>query len=138
MPTLPASDADAGSSGHIMFEHFDHTADLGLRVKAATLEELLAEAGRGVLAMLVVNPEAVRPIQTHTIELSADDPAYLLFDWLSELLYAFESDKLLLAEFAIELAEASGVCEHPDGFEVVGARRHREAHASRSPGPARQ
>ena len=25
-----------------MFEHFDHTADLGLRVQAATLEELLA------------------------------------------------------------------------------------------------
>jgi SHS2 domain-containing protein len=116
-----------------MFEHFDHTADLGLRVKAPTLEKLLAEAARGLLAMLVVNPDTVRPIQARSIEFSADDPAYLLFDWLSELLYAFESDRLLLAEFQIELAPASGVCEHPDGSDAPQAQRHREADASRSP-----
>ena len=45
-----------------MFEHFDHTADLGLRVRAGTLEELLAEAGRGLLAMIVANPASVRLI----------------------------------------------------------------------------
>lgn len=90
-----------------MFELFDHTADLGLRVRASTLEELLCEAGRGLLAMHVANPEAIRLVQAKTIELSADEPSYLLFDWLSELLYAFESDKLLLVEFEIEL-QASG------------------------------
>jgi SHS2 domain-containing protein len=77
-------------------------------VKADTLEELLAEAGRGLLAMHVANPEAVRGVQSKTIELTAEDPAYLLFDWLSELLYAFESGKLLLAEFKIELASREG------------------------------
>jgi SHS2 domain-containing protein len=86
-----------------MFEHFEHTADLGLRIRAATLEALLTDAGHGLLAMLVANPDAVRPVQTRTITLAAKEPAYLLFDWLSELLYAFESDKLLLAEFDIEL-----------------------------------
>ena len=91
-----------------MFELFDHTADLGLRVEAATLEELLAEAGCGLLAMHVANPEAVRGVQLKTIELTAEDPAYLLFDWLSELLYAFESEKLLLAEFNIELRPREG------------------------------
>lgn len=91
-----------------MFEHFDHTADLGLRVRAGTLEELLAEAGRGLLAMHVANPEAVRGVQSKTIELAADEPAYLLFDWLSELLYAFESEKLLLCEFTIELRPREG------------------------------
>jgi SHS2 domain-containing protein len=86
-----------------MFELFDHTADLGLRVRAATLADLLAEAGRGLLAMHVANPETVRAQREKTIELTADDPSYLLFDWLSELLYAFESEKLLLAEFDIEV-----------------------------------
>jgi len=86
-----------------MFELFEHTADLGLRIRAATLEDLLTEAGRGLLAMLVANPDAVRPVQTRTITLAAAEPAYLLFDWLSELLYAFETDKLLLAEFAMDL-----------------------------------
>lgn len=90
-----------------MFELFDHTADLGLRVRAATFEELLADAGRGLLSMHVANPEAVRPVQTKIIELSADAPAYLLFDWLSELLFALEADKLLLAEFAITVEGAN-------------------------------
>jgi SHS2 domain-containing protein len=87
-----------------MFEHFDHTADLGLRVRAASLEELLADAGRGLLAMIVANPGAVRPVQTRKIELPAGEASYLLFDWLSELLYAFESDKLLLSEFDVNIA----------------------------------
>jgi SHS2 domain-containing protein len=87
-----------------MFELFDHTADLGLRVQAASLEELLAEAGRGLLAMIVANPAAVRPVQIRTIELPAGEVSYLLFDWLSELLYAFESDKLLLSEFDVNIA----------------------------------
>ena len=73
-----------------MFELFDHTADLGLRVRAGTLEELLAEAARGLLAMHVANPEAVRPVQTKTFELTAEEPNYLFFDWLTELLsYAY-------------------------------------------------
>jgi len=89
----------------LMFELFEHTADLGLRVRASSLEELLTEAARGLLAMLVANPEAVRPLQAKTITLTADEPAYLLFDWLSELLYCFETEKLLLAEFDLQIHE---------------------------------
>jgi SHS2 domain-containing protein len=121
-----------------MFEHFDHTADLGLRVRAPTLCELLADAGRGLLAMHVADPETVRPILSRTIELTADDPAYLLFDWLSELLYVFESEKLLLGEFDIELSQtprtsASGVREHPDRIALPVTSEQREADSSRSP-----
>ena len=86
-----------------MFELFEHTADLGLRVQAATLEELLVEAARGLLTMLVANPEAVRPLQVKTITIDDTQPAYLLFDWLSELLYAFEHEKLLLVDFKLKL-----------------------------------
>ena len=73
-------------------------------MRASSLEELLAEAAQGLLAMLVANPEAVRPLQTRTITISTDPDGahYLLFDWLNELLYAFETEKLLLKEFEIE------------------------------------
>jgi SHS2 domain-containing protein len=96
-----------------MFEQFDHTADLGLRVRAGTLEELLAEAGRGLLAMIVANPDAVKPVQSKTIVITADEPELLLFDWLSELLYAFESEKLLLAEFDLHLIGQDSSCRQP-------------------------
>ena len=109
-----------------MFELFDHTADLGLRVRGSTLEELLAEAGRGLLAMIVANPASVRPVQTRTIELPAGEASYLLFDWLTELLYAFESDKLLLCEFQVQLAEGkfTATCRG----EPMDANRHEMDH----------
>ena len=88
-----------------MYELFEHTADLGLRVHADSLDALFTDAARGLLAMLVANPEAVRPLQSKTITLTADEPAYLLFDWLSELLYCFETEKLLLAEFDLQIHE---------------------------------
>jgi SHS2 domain-containing protein len=87
-----------------MVELFEHTADLGLRVRAASLEELLVEAGHGLLAMLVANPEAVQAVEPRTIRLTADEPSYLLFDWLNELLYLFETEKLLMREFNVELS----------------------------------
>lgn len=87
----------------MMYELIEHTADLGLRVSAATLEELMAEAARGLLAMLVANPNAVRPVLSKCIEITAAEPSYLLFDWLSELLYVFETDRLLLAEFNVRI-----------------------------------
>ena len=66
-----------------MYELFEHTADLGLRVQANTLDELLVEAARGLLAMLVANPQDVRPVQTKTVTIDEAEPAYLLFDWLT-------------------------------------------------------
>jgi SHS2 domain-containing protein len=89
-----------------MFELFEHTADLGLRVRASSLDELLREAAHGLLTMLVARPDAVRPLQTKTITLPAEEPAYLLFDWLTELLYAFESEKLLFCEFDLHITES--------------------------------
>jgi protein archease len=109
-----------------VFEHFDHTADLGLRVRAGTLEELLAEAGRGLLAMIVANPASVRPVQTKTIELPIGEPSLLLFDWLTELLYTFESDKLLLGEFDVRIngGQLTGACRG----ERMDASRHEMDH----------
>jgi len=109
-----------------VFEHFDHTADLGLRVRAGTLEELLAEAGCGLLAMIVANPASVRPVQTRTIELPVGEPPLLLFDWLTELLYAFESDKLLLGEFDVQITggQLIATCRG----EPMDANRHEMDH----------
>jgi SHS2 domain-containing protein len=109
-----------------MFELFEHTADLGLRVRAATLGELLADAARGLLAMLVANPEAVRPVQAKVIAIQAENRSYLLFDWLSELLFAFENERLLLAEFDIQL-DGNSLCATCRG-EPMDQARHRMEH----------
>src|SRR5437773_10395537 len=109
-----------------MFELFEHTADLGLRVQATSLDDLFLDAAHGLLAMLVANPESVRPIKEKSITLTADDPAYLLFDWLTELLYTFETEKLLLCDFAlkIESNNLSATCRG----EPMDLARHRMDH----------
>ena len=91
-----------------MFETFEHTADLGLRIRATTLETLFEEAGRGLFSIMVTNLEDIRCLQMRTYRIEGTAVDYLLFDWLNELLYTFESDRLLLAEFRVEL-DADGL-----------------------------
>jgi len=91
-----------------MYETFEHTADLGLRIRAATLPELLAEAGRGLLAVLVADPASVKPVEQVDLRIDGSEPEDLFFDWLAELLFVFDAQRLLLAEFQIR-QDASGV-----------------------------
>ena len=86
-----------------MYELFEHTADLGLRMRAPDLEALFAEAGRALLAALVDDPATVRPERGIAIELQTDDRDFLLFDWLKELLFQFDSEHLLLSRFEVRL-----------------------------------
>jgi SHS2 domain-containing protein len=89
-----------------MYETFEHTADLGLRVRAPQPEALFAEAGRGLFSMIVTNLEAVRPTEEVHVEIEGQKLDYLLFDWLNELLFIFERRHLLLCQFDVRLDEA--------------------------------
>ncbi len=109
-----------------MFEFFGHTADLGLRVTAPDLESLLVEAAHGLLAMLVDNPEQVQVTSTVEVKISGQDPEYLLFDFLSELLVIFDTRHLLLADFEVEVS-GDGLLARARG-EQLDPVRHRLAH----------
>jgi SHS2 domain-containing protein len=90
-----------------MYEVFEHTADLGLRISGSSLDELFADAGRGLISQLA-NLSAVRPVSVKTFALANESLDFLLFDWLSELLYAFEESRLLLAEFDVRILQSDG------------------------------
>ena len=49
-----------------MYEIFEHTADLGIRVRAGSLDELFADAARGLFAVMVANPDSVRTVDEVT------------------------------------------------------------------------
>ena len=88
-----------------MYETFDHTADLGLRVRAADLDTLFAEAAAGLFSVLVEDLGTVVASQTVDVRVAGDDRAFLLFDWLKELLYRFDAEHLLLCRFAVRVRE---------------------------------
>ena len=89
-----------------MYEVFEHTADLGLRVKAASLNGLMADAASGLFSMIVVNLDDVERVVTKTYKVAGNQPDYLLFDWLTELLYTFDTERLVLADFKVHLDES--------------------------------
>lgn len=86
-----------------MFETFSHTADLGLRATAATLPELFVEAARGLFSIIVTNREEIADRQEKCIKVPGRKLDELLFDWLSELLYVFETEHLLFRDFEARL-----------------------------------
>lgn len=91
-----------------MFEMFEHTADLGLRVKAADVETLFVEAAQALFAAIVEDAGTVRALQRVDVQLAPDLPDYLLFDWLKALLYHFDVEHLLFGRFEVKI-DASGL-----------------------------
>ena len=88
-----------------MFETFEHTADLGLRSRAADLDTLFAEAAQALFSVLVEDLATVRPTQQVDVRIAGDERDLLLFDWLKELLYRFDAEHLLFSRFDVNVRE---------------------------------
>ena len=103
-----------------MYELFDHTADLGLRVTAVTLDELFADAARGLFAMIVERPDAIEPRVDVKFDIPGEDKAFLLFDWLRALLTTSEIDGVVFGEAGKTTASFSPrVCEMTPARDLV-------------------
>jgi SHS2 domain-containing protein len=84
-----------------VYRTFAHTADVGLRIEAADLNTLFAEAGRGFFSLIVVELESVECRIEQRLEIEGSDLEFLLVDWLNELLFLYESQRLLLRRFEV-------------------------------------
>jgi len=131
------------------YELFDHTADMGIRVLAPTLAELIAPATEGLYAVIgkVVAADARdvagegapgdRPATaqdgikgepaTRTFEIVGDDPALLLRDYLGEVLHVFDVEHRRLTdvrarEFTARRLVVTGECRPIDETRSVLAR----------------
>ena len=90
-----------------MHETFEHTADLGLRIRAADLETLFVEAAQALFETIVPDLATVQPRQKLEIHVNQEDKEFLLFDWLRELLFHFDSKHLLLGRFEVRIEKGS-------------------------------
>lgn len=89
-----------------MFELFDHTADLGLRVKAPDLNALFTEAAVGLFSMMTDDLPAIRPTLAVPFAISGTDREFLLFDWLRELLLYADEHRVLFGRFEVSVTDA--------------------------------
>jgi SHS2 domain-containing protein len=76
------------------FELIEHTADIGIRAFGKNIERMFKNAALGMFSLITDNPKIQQQI-TLKIRISSDSLENLLGDWLSELLYLFETKRFI-------------------------------------------
>jgi len=100
------------------FELFDHTADIGVRVRAGSLAELLEAATRGLYTVIGELCPGREAIPT-TIEIEGECAADLMRDFLAEMLFCFEHEQLMATSLEVEVFNESLLRVHVQMRDVV-------------------
>jgi len=96
---VPRAVADArGIQGK--YEIIEHTADIGICVKARSLEKLFAMAACAMFD-LMVDISKVKPGQRAEISLEAETLEELLVTWLNELLFRADVSGMFFSRFEV-------------------------------------
>lgn len=94
------------------FEEIEHTADWAIRVRAATLSDLFANAARAMYS-LIVDLAALPVTEQRTVEIEGVSVEGMLVKWLNELLYITEMEHLAFSRFHIDSLDEPG--DPPEG-----------------------
>jgi SHS2 domain-containing protein len=88
------------------FKYLEHTADAEFIAYGKSRDEAFVNAARAMFG-LVVDFSRVRPVEAREVTLTAGSLEDLLFDWLSELLYLSEVDRLVFSKFEVKITKNS-------------------------------
>ena len=84
----------------------DHTADLGINIRGADLEDLFEGAGRALMRLMIKGETPGRSAPM-TISLSGEDLEDLMVRWLGELLYLFEGENIVTTSINVKSVSKS-------------------------------
>jgi SHS2 domain-containing protein len=105
------------------FRILEHPADIGFEAFGSTREEVFANAARA-LFHLIVGLDSVVPGTALAVQVEGSDPASLLVNWLSELLYLNDAEGWLFSEFEVERLDDRSLAAQARG-EKFDRNRHR-------------
>lgn len=83
------------------YEYLEHTADAKFRAYGMTLEEAFQNAAVAMFNVMI-NTGTITDEVFEKIELASADLDELAVDWLSELLYLFEVERVVFGKFKID------------------------------------
>lgn len=110
------------------FEELDHTADVRIRVKAGSLEDLFSEAARALMVIMygVADPDTLR----RQVMVDGQDLISVMHAFLSEVLFISEVEEMVVSGAQVRLSgthlegellgEAFSMEKHFSGMEVKG------------------
>jgi SHS2 domain-containing protein len=87
---------------HSGWEVLDHTADIGFRAWAPSLDGLFEKAAEAVFS-LAVHLDRVESRQERLISVEGMDREELLVAWLQELLYLWTADDFVACGFRVQI-----------------------------------
>jgi SHS2 domain-containing protein len=93
------------------FEVIEHTADIGFRAWGSSIEEMFASAAEALVAV-AMEFDQIEPLHAYPIAAAGEDRESLLVNWLSEVLYYLDGQRVGLRRFELRRLtgqEASGV-----------------------------
>lgn len=116
------------------FDLIEHTVDIGLTAFGHNLAEAFSNAAYGLFP-IITNLRKVKKVESRTIELQEKSSEDLLFEWLNELIYLFDTEQMLfkdcnVQEFdgqklkAVCLGEVANPARHEIKLGVKAATYH--------------
>jgi len=82
------------------WEHFSHSADIGVVGHGPTKAEAFRQAAIALTAV-ITDPETVRLAAAVPVTCSAPNDELLLFEWLNALVYEMSVRSMLFGDFAV-------------------------------------
>jgi len=104
------------------------TADIAFEATGRDLPELFTAAGDATMNVMIDNLDAIEPRETRQIELANADIDMLLFDFLQELIYFKDAERLLLRvrDVKIDEGEETYFLKMKAAGERLDAARHHQ------------
>jgi SHS2 domain-containing protein len=99
-------------------EIIDHASELRLRIRAASMSELLAEAGRALAKIQLRQSGGAPAPKWRDIEVLASDRAALLAEWLNELIFLGETEAWVPVQFEIARATDTSARARASGMSL--------------------
>lgn len=114
------------------YQYLDHTADLGIEVWGATLDELFVNIGRAIFETQIAG--TVKADEKKSIDLQSETLDDLFIDWCRELLYNFSVHGYIPCEYKVSIEQTSlradlrgdrfDACRHRVRIEIKNPTYH--------------
>lgn len=83
------------------YEILEHTADIGFRAWGPSPSELFRNAARAMMA-IATEPETLSGFEERELETHGGDYPDLMVNWLSEVLYLFDTNQFAARDFRVD------------------------------------
>jgi tRNA nucleotidyltransferase (CCA-adding enzyme) len=112
------------------WDHFEHTADIGVRGIGPTREAAFEEAAEALTAV-ITDPVLVRPETMLELDCYSKEDTLLLLDWLNALIFEMSTRRMIFGNFQVTISdghlhgrawgEAIDPLRHQPTVEIKGA-----------------